>query len=61
MGGATDIEITPDISHQTHSHDCSVEISDLEDVEVMLGLNVGLHRDVLPGDGHHAGHVLMGG
>lgn len=28
-------------------------------MQVMLGLNVLLHCDVLIGDGHHAGHVVI--
>ena len=45
---------------KTHnSHHGSVEISDLEDVKIVLCLHILLHGDVLARDGHHAGHVLI--
>ena len=42
-----------------NSHHGSVEISDLEDVKIVLCLHILLHGDVLARHGHHAGHVLI--
>ena len=41
-----------------HSHEGLVVVADLEDVEVVLGIDELLHGAVVRGDGHHARQVL---
>ena len=43
---------------QLYSHDGSVEVTNLEDMQVMLGLDIILHGDIPARDSHHAGNIL---
>ena len=42
-----------------HLHHCPVAVAQLEDVQVVLGINVLLHSAVLSRDGNNAGEDLI--
>ena len=51
--------IYTDTDMRPHSRDGSVEVSNLEDMQLVFGLYIILHGDILSRDSHHTRNILQ--